>query len=550
MLIYIKGWKILLAAMLAAFTLTYLVIESRPSKFSAEVAIQVIPIQAELSTDKFLAQIAAPFASEIFSPALLGEVVDELGLDGYFGISRERAMKEVSDHTRIYWKRGELSCRILVTTEEARLSAQLANALARAFVRSRIQDLLLSNLPTSPDLSTMAAVAESLGGKDLLASLPIFKQDPEIRESAAKLALLESLAESMKEGSASEIERMSLDQELRQMQAKLDLRKEKVLSDIRKSRSLSVKPGYRIQILQEAVPPLHPQHNQEALIYFLVGILTLGVTSCWLYLLSVLDQRIYSMRDLERYGVNFSYLGVIPRMARKARLGGVKELLAWHGTKTDLDDCFRYLRVAINFVASPGSAKILPITSGMSGEGKTFSACHLAASMALDRNRTLLVDADFQKPEIHQIFNIQNESGLSNYLLEPVEWETLVHASGISQLDLITAGIRSREARSMAESEKMRKFLEEAKKKYDRVVLHIPNLDRGGFEIVRLVGEFVLVAQAGRVTAEILRHVEHLTGPKVRALGLILNHQAMTPADLSYESYMYQLKIMPPEESL
>ena len=52
------------------------------------------------------------------------------------------------------------------------------------------------------------------------------------------------------------------------------------------------------------------------------------------------------------------------------------------------------------------------VTSPSPGDGKTTVACNLAAGLALNGRRILLVDANFRRPEVHRIFGLSERAGL------------------------------------------------------------------------------------------------------------------------------------------
>ncbi len=78
---------------------------------------------------------------------------------------------------------------------------------------------------------------------------------------------------------------------------------------------------------------------------------------------------------------------------------------------------FRYFN-AFNFSALSGPGQnvnmTLGITSARRGEGKTLVACNLAVSLAMGfQKKTVLVDLNFAKPRVHDIFGLSNGPGLA-----------------------------------------------------------------------------------------------------------------------------------------
>lgn len=98
------------------------------------------------------------------------------------------------------------------------------------------------------------------------------------------------------------------------------------------------------------------------------------------------------------------------------------------------------LRVALKTSIARGVKKLF-VTSSDTTDGKTLVSAGLAISLAESGQRVLLIDANFENPGLHQLFNVPRAPGLSNYLKDPASLALpklvkRVHAN----LQLIPAG--------------------------------------------------------------------------------------------------------------
>lgn len=93
-----------------------------------------------------------------------------------------------------------------------------------------------------------------------------------------------------------------------------------------------------------------------------------------------------------------------------------REVVVQKNPKSPVSEIFRTLRTNIQFMNSKNSLKSLLITSTLPGEGKSWVAANLAVTFAKAGKRVVLIDADMRKGRQHQIFNLENDFGLSNYL--------------------------------------------------------------------------------------------------------------------------------------
>ncbi len=83
----------------------------------------------------------------------------------------------------------------------------------------------------------------------------------------------------------------------------------------------------------------------------------------------------------------------------------------------------------------------LGITSANKGEGKTLVACNMAVSLAQGyRQRTVLVDLNFENPQLHNVFGAPLGPGLT----EAMEKRMLrIFPTAVDDLFLLTAGLNS-----------------------------------------------------------------------------------------------------------
>ena len=119
-------------------------------------------------------------------------------------------------------------------------------------------------------------------------------------------------------------------------------------------------------------------------------------------------------------------------------------------------------------------SNLILVTSSMPGEGKTFTAINLALSIAMERDKTvLLVDADIAKSSIASVFNIESKHGLLDILEDDqLEFSDILVKTEIANLGIIPAGRRHKHSTEILASDAMIRFTDELSSRYpDRIVI-------------------------------------------------------------------------------
>ena len=83
----------------------------------------------------------------------------------------------------------------------------------------------------------------------------------------------------------------------------------------------------------------------------------------------------------------------------------------------------------------------LAVVSPASGDGKTFFSANLAVALAQVGGRTLIVDADLRGPRQHEVFNVENNTGLSSVLAGHVDSQVIQPVPGMPSLFIMPVGI-------------------------------------------------------------------------------------------------------------
>ncbi len=231
---------------------------------------------------------------------------------------------------------------------------------------------------------------------------------------------------------------------------------------------------------------------------------------------------------------------------QRLREGG---MIAPDGDKTPLAEEFRVikrplLKNAFGSGASIRNGNLIMVTSAFPREGKSFCAINLAMSIAMERDRTvLLVDADVARPSIPQKFGIAPDVGLMDVLLDShVSLADAIVRTNVNKLALLPAGRPHRQATELLASEAMANLLAELSERYsDRIVIFdSPPLlvTTEARTLAANMGQIVMVVESDNTTHEALREAL-ATIESCDVVGMVLNKGRRSNPGDSYGYYGY-----------
>jgi capsular exopolysaccharide synthesis family protein len=136
-------------------------------------------------------------------------------------------------------------------------------------------------------------------------------------------------------------------------------------------------------------------------------------------------------------------------------------------------EAFRSLRTNLMFSSLERPLTTLLVTSAAPEEGKSTTLANLAVTMAQGGRKTILVDCDLRHPQLHEIFGVPAEPGLSNMLLNNLDKPPLV-ATSVEGLSLLPAGAPPANPADLLGSRQMETIIAGLKSRADIVLFDAP----------------------------------------------------------------------------
>ncbi len=186
--------------------------------------------------------------------------------------------------------------------------------------------------------------------------------------------------------------------------------------------------------------------------------------------------------------------------------------------------------IAVNIKMNIGEGKkgTVLFASSVSGEGTTTVCSNVSLALArICNGNVLLLDCNAQHPEIHKLFNAEPAPGLTDILLENINWEEAIRKTNLKNYYVLPFGQTLPEPLSLLGSEAMEGLLNVLKTDFDFIFLDAPPI-LGSAEtemIVPWVEASVLIVKAQSTRREVvMRAMERIIRHK-EFMGAILNQQ-------------------------
>ena len=194
------------------------------------------------------------------------------------------------------------------------------------------------------------------------------------------------------------------------------------------------------------------------------------------------------------------------------------------------------IRTNLQFALAGIAHPVVVFCSAVPKEGVTTVVYHLARLLAADK-RTLVIDANFPNPRMHELFRTSNGRGLSDLVVEKKTLEECVTATTHPNLDLMTSGPAASAAHWFLGSPAAGEILERCSAGYGIVLIDAPPLRVSPDTAVlgSHADGVVLVVRAGKTSRDVLRYARGLLdNAGARQLGVILNRMKLWVPDFIY----------------
>lgn len=236
--------------------------------------------------------------------------------------------------------------------------------------------------------------------------------------------------------------------------------------------------------------------------------------------LEYIDPTLRGVRDLES-------------VTRLPVLASIPFGIRWKYPPPPVSPDYRLLSTKLRTLLQEHKHKSVLFTSTRPEEGNTTVATYTAMAMAQAGLRTLLLDANLNRPDLHKLFNVPMSPGLYNFISQngarpalPVAEavDDIIQESPVPRLSVLTAGTKMNDPSELLASAEMRSFLDAVEDKWDVVVIDGSAMasGAGAAVIAPVVDGVVLVAAEGQASSTSVEDtVGELASLGAKTLGLV-----------------------------
>ncbi|MCG8598726.1 MAG: polysaccharide biosynthesis tyrosine autokinase [Verrucomicrobiales bacterium] len=272
-----------------------------------------------------------------------------------------------------------------------------------------------------------------------------------------------------------------------------------------------------IRVFSEPLVPSNPVSPKKKLTVAIAGVFGSMVGMGLVILLGLLDRTLNTRQQVEST-LGLSVLAEIPKAFD--REWDLKDsVFVTRDPASMVSEGFRSLRTSL----SAHMPRSVMVTSASPGEGKSFCSANLAVLQANMGYRTLLVDADFCKPRMAEIFvdPLRGQADQGALVTQNLCQETI-----FKDLFLMSCGRYTSNTGEPMNGEIFAKMLQDAYQAFDCVIIDTSplNVVSDGLNYSRHADAVVLVVKSGQTKADSARRsIRELQRMRANLVGCVLN---------------------------
>jgi capsular exopolysaccharide synthesis family protein len=196
--------------------------------------------------------------------------------------------------------------------------------------------------------------------------------------------------------------------------------------------------------------------------------------------------------------------------------------------RSPVSEAYRTLRTNLDFSSLDKPIKTMLVTSAGPGEGKSTVLANLAVTTAQAGRKVILVDCDLRRPNLHNIFDLKNDVGLTTMVVDDAAMESPpLRDTGVESLQLVSSGPLPPNPSELLGSRRMEEIIAALLERADVILFDAPPVVAvtDAAVLATKVDGVLLVVNAGGTKRDYARVAKaRLEKVNANLLGAVLNN--------------------------
>ncbi|EOH92014.1 CpsD/CapB family tyrosine-protein kinase [Enterococcus villorum] len=203
-------------------------------------------------------------------------------------------------------------------------------------------------------------------------------------------------------------------------------------------------------------------------------------------------------------------------------------------------NAFRDLKTNLEFQLKNQQKHVIVVTSANQGEGKSYTALHVAKAFAEAKKKVLLVDMDLHRPQTSKTLGIINRPGISNIYEDQLTRNIVNEVS--ENLFAISCGRSTLNITEILSSDIVNDYIWRQLEKFDIIIIDSPpiRLSPDTKVIISTFKNVLFVVRDNKTkTNEIEEALSSIRLVSPVLLGMVLNYKKITKKQRKKYGYGY-----------
>jgi polysaccharide biosynthesis transport protein len=277
-----------------------------------------------------------------------------------------------------------------------------------------------------------------------------------------------------------------------------------------------------VSLVERALPPRSPVRPNKRNVAALALALGLALGVGLILARDYLDHTIKDPEEMERY-LHLDLLAAVPRYD-ESNVHLVTE-------------AYQNLRTALIFGRREDGGHVVLITGTAPQEGKTTTLVNIAKLLASSGEKTVVLDFDLRRAQLHTRLGLTREPGLTNFFVHHEDLDALIRPTRVPNLFALTAGPLPPNPPALLARKNVTAFLDHLRRHFDWILVDSPPLASvtDALLLARHADMTVFIVQHNKVDKKLIkRNVAALRKATPHLLGGVLN-----AVDVKAKSYYY-----------